>query len=74
MFSCALFLLFYVLGKCVFCKIPASCPWCRTSTFSCISLMRYVISSYSVNTVRLLKCVIPCGPDTMGYMAEKGVG
>ena len=34
--------------------------------------MKYVISSYSVNIVGLLKCVIPCSPDVMGYTGENG--
>ena len=34
--------------------------------------MRCVISSNSVNIVWLLKCVIPCSPDDMGYIGENG--
>ena len=34
--------------------------------------MRCVISSNSVSIVRLLKCVVPCSPDAMGYVREKG--
>ena len=34
--------------------------------------MRCVISSNSVRIVRLLKCVVPCSPDPMGYIGEKG--
>ena len=36
--------------------------------------MRYVISSWSVIIVELLKYVIPCSPDAMGYVGENGGG
>ena len=52
----------------------SSCRWCRKNTFSCISLMRCVIPSKSVNIVGHLKCVIPCSPDAMGYIGKNGGG
>ena len=60
-------------GRCI--KV-SSYPWCRRNAFSCISLrlLGCVISSYSVNVVGHLKCVVPFSPDTMGYMGEKGGG
>ena len=36
--------------------------------------MRCVTSSNSLNIVGLLKCVIPCSPDAMGYIRENGEG
>ena len=36
--------------------------------------MRFVISSNCVNIVGLLKCVIHCSPDAIGYIGENGGG
>ena len=35
--------------------------------------MRYVLF-LQCNVVRLLKCVIPCSPDAMGYIGEREGG